>query len=237
LSLHFFVDALAAIGIECSAAGSGTLAIELAARRRFDLLLIDARMPAPDGMQTLRAIRAGNGASAATPAIATSAEHDPCEARLLEAGFSTIMRKPLALDGLHACVARHLQASACGSGHRAPSSIVLDDTRALDAAGHDAAIVRALRGLLAIELERLPAEFASLSARNDRAAMRERLHRLAASAGFCGAVELAHAIDRLQRELAVDGADFACALREFIAIGAATRVASDTASDRGQRGA
>lgn len=236
LTLHFFVDALAAIDIDGIAAGSGTVAIELAVQRRFDLLLIDARMPAPDGTQTLRAIRTARGASATTPAIATSAEHGLCEARLLEAGFHEVMRKPVALDALHACIARHLRMPECGIEHRATCSTLLDDTRALAAAGDSATIVSALRGLLAIELDALPAELASMAAAHDRVAMRDRLHRLAASAGFCGAVDLAHAIDRLQGRIAIDGAHTGDALREFDTICRATRLATSAARDGAQRG-
>ena len=50
-----------------------------------------------------------------------------------------------------------------------------------------------VRGLLVAELDALPAELAAVSASGDVAALRDRLHRLDASAGFCGAPALASA--------------------------------------------
>jgi HPt (histidine-containing phosphotransfer) domain-containing protein len=81
---------------------------------------------------------------------------------------------------------------------------VLDDAQALSAAGGDMAIVAALRGLFATELDALPAEIEALAMRSDIAGLRDRLHRLDASAGFCGAPTLQAAISRLRRSL--DGA-------------------------------
>jgi HPt (histidine-containing phosphotransfer) domain-containing protein len=78
---------------------------------------------------------------------------------------------------------------------------VLDDTRARDSVGGDPAIVRALRELLCKELEALPAELETWRLDDDRAALKDRLHRLDASAGFCGAAVLTEALAVVRKDI------------------------------------
>ena len=230
LTLHYFSDALAAIGIESTRAGQGALAIELAAQQRFDLLLIDARMPEIDGKQTLHAIRSGGGASCNAPAIATTAADGVAHADLLGAGFAEVIIKPVALTTLRASLARQrVSATAAEADARADSPAMLDDAHALAATGEDAAIVTALRGLLVGELDLLPAECAEFARNHDRGAMRDRLHRLAASAGFCGATALATSVEHLRLALD-DSGDMQRALTLFLATCMATRTALDGAA-------
>jgi CheY-like chemotaxis protein/HPt (histidine-containing phosphotransfer) domain-containing protein len=200
VSLRFFADALAALGVSTELAHDGIETVAQAGRARFDLLLLDARMPGLDGAQALARIRAEAGPSQHAPALATTAEAGAAaHARLVDAGFAGVIAKPVTVDALRATLARHLQgwiggaASPSGSGTAA-----LDDARALAATGGDASILAALRGLLIAELDALPAEMAGFGERNDAAAARDRLHRLDASAGFCGAPALAAACATLR---------------------------------------
>ncbi len=219
LSLQFFSDALATLGIACTTAGDGASAVALATPRRFDLMLIDACMPGLDGIGTLHAIRAAQGASSATPAVATTAAPDLVRPALIDAGFIDVLGKPLTLAMLEHCIMRHLRTAA------RPAADLLDDAAALAVAGDDVAIVAALRGLLAGELDRLPAELAVLGDARDLAGLQERLHRLAASAGFCGAHDLAGAVAGLGRQLAIDTTDPRPALANFLETCRATRAA------------
>ena len=144
------------------------------------------------------------------------------------AGFADVLSKPIGIDALRATLTRHLPREP----HVAPAS--LDDAQALNAAGGDRSIVAALRGLFVAELQALPAEIESLAANGDVAGLRDRLHRLDASAGFCGAPALQAAIARLRALLggprwprdAIDDflADCAC-VREALAAQAATDTA------------
>jgi CheY-like chemotaxis protein/HPt (histidine-containing phosphotransfer) domain-containing protein len=190
VSLAFFADALAQLGVASELAQDGLETVARASRTRFDLLLLDARMPGLDGAQALARIRAQAGPSRQSPALATTAEAgDDARARLLEAGFAGVIAKPVTIDALRAALARHLAAEASDG---------LDDARALAATGGDASILAALRGLLITELDALPLEIAACGARGDIAALRDRLHRLDASAGFCGAPALAVACSTLR---------------------------------------
>lgn len=179
VSLHFLEAAVIQSGHVVTAAADATAA--LAAHGSFDLLMIDRRLPDIGGVDLLHALRE-RGVTA--PAIATSAEIDASlAARLRGAGFADVLEKPATIRRIHEIIARHLPNIA---------PVMLDDIAALDAVGGDANALRALRGLLARELEDLERELENLPV----AALIERLHRLRASCGFCGASALsAHASD------------------------------------------
>jgi len=203
VSLRFFADALEALGVSSELAHDGVETVACADRTRFDLLLLDARMPGLDGTEALARIRAGTGPSQRTPALATTAEAgDAVRARLVDAGFSGVIAKPVTIEALRTALARHLP-DALGDAGRAPgnASDGLDDAHALAATGGDASILAALRGLLIAELDALPAEIAGFGERGDAAGLRDRLHRLDASAGFCGAPALTRACATLRGAL------------------------------------
>ncbi|MEO5559465.1 MAG: response regulator [Dokdonella sp.] len=201
LSLQFFHAALTALGVDCIQACDGAAALELARGDAFDLILLDVRMPGLDGPEVLRQIRARPGPSQHATALATTADNDAAShATLRTAGFVDVLIKPLAVDALRTALDRHLPASHSReiAGNQ---DEWLNEAQALAAAGGDRTIAAALRGLLIAELDLLPAEVAAISERRDAQALRERLHRLDASAGFCGAPVLAKAGSALRAAL------------------------------------
>lgn len=192
LSLRFFEDVLRAAGHDCTCVGNGLDAVAAVSARHFDLLLFDARMPGLDGPGALQRIRTNDHPSRDCPALATTADNDATSReRLLAAGFAEVLPKPLAAATLRAAVAAHLRVAL-------DPAVPLDDARALSAAGGDVAIVAALRDLLAGELSGLPEQVECWARERDFDALRECLHRLDASAGFCGASALADAIAQLR---------------------------------------
>lgn len=197
LSLRFLVAALAVPGIECSEAADGDAAVELALARRHDLLLLDARMPGCNGADALARIRARAGPSRDAIAIATTADDDGAtRAGLLARGFSLVLGKPMAAEALLDAVRRQLPLTVAED----PPAWI-DEAQALRVAGGDPAIAAALRGLLAQELDILPDELRRFAEQSDPAALRERLHRLDASAGICGVVQLREAVARVRSGL------------------------------------
>ena len=197
LSLRFLVAALAAPGIECSEAADGNAAVALAHAQRHDLLLLDARMPGCSGPEALARIRADVGPSRDAVAIATTA--DPASgthAELLACGFSRVLSKPIAAEVLLDAVNDHLRTAVAED-----APVWVDEARALRVAGGDPAIAVALRALFAHELEALPGELRAFTARADATALRDRLHRLDASAGICGVAQLRELVERVRRGL------------------------------------
>ncbi|MHB8679662.1 MAG: response regulator [Rudaea sp.] len=186
VSLRFLDAAVAQCGCVVVSAADGAAA--LAAGGVFGLLLIDRSLPDLGGGELLHALRA-RGIDAA--AIATSAEIDSAMAlELRAAGFADVLEKPASVERIGKIVRRHLPHI---------ESALLDDAAALAASGGDADALRALRGLLAKELEQLERDLTHDDLATDTARLDARLHRLRAACGFCGAAALA--------ELAADWQD------------------------------
>lgn len=180
---RFLGDCMETLGCHVITRASGRDALEAARAHAFDLLLIDRHLPQMDAATLLRRLRADPAAaSAAAPAIATSAEWDTASRRrMLEAGYRAVLAKPCTPEALKQTLESHVDARVWPVCH---------DRAALDAAG-SAANLAALRRLFALELEQLEQSLPAL--RQDRDALCDRLHRLCASAGFCGAPALAAA--------------------------------------------
>ena len=91
----------------CECVEDGAEAVEAARTGRFDLILMDIRMPRMDGVEATRAIRALGGLAGAVPIIALTANADTDEVALyLAAGMRCVVEKPIkperlleALDG------------------------------------------------------------------------------------------------------------------------------------------
>lgn len=189
VSRAFLVETLRQSGCSVEAVEDGETALAAARERRFDLLIFDRSLPGLRGDQALRALRPdANAVSRDAPAIATTAEPDTeIHSALRNAGFCRVLIKPLSAESLQEALRESGIASA-----------ILDDAAGLAASG-SAEILSALRGLFAAELEMLDRDFDA--ACRDHAALRERLHRLRASCGFCGARSLQTAAAELSDAL------------------------------------
>ena len=190
-SRRFLGDGLRRLGAQVETCDDGPAALERARSRRFDLLLLDCRMPGAGALQVLAALRGDEAAASHTsPAVASSAESSADQRHgLLAAGFSDVLLKPCDLQALKRVL-------ACCDGNAGP---LLDDRAALDSSG-DAGTLQALRGLLRDELLQLDRELERL--RSDPAGFADRLHRLRSSCGFCGAAALGRQVQSLQQWLA-----------------------------------
>lgn len=187
-SLLFLTEALRGLGLDATGCADGPSAIELARQRPFGLLVLDCRMPGGGAEQVLTALRADGYDKLA---VATSAELDePTRQRLFDCGFNDLLLKPCQQSDLRRIAA--LIDPALGGED------LLDDTQALASSG-DEDIMRALRGLMRDELLQLDREWEELA--QDSARLRERLHRLLASCGFCGTASLATQTLLLQQHL------------------------------------
>ena len=96
-------------GLTVITAENGRLAVALAREQRFDLILMDCRMPVMDGFEATLAIRALGGEHGAVPIVALTAYGltEPRQ-RYLDAGFDDLIVKPYTLEELEAALYRWL---------------------------------------------------------------------------------------------------------------------------------
>ena len=88
-------DVLRAAGLRTIEAATGDEAIDLAAKRRPDVILLDLRLPDIDGTDVARALRGGAG-TGRIPVVALSASPNTSGSdRLLAAGFDGYLQKPI----------------------------------------------------------------------------------------------------------------------------------------------
>jgi two-component system, sensor histidine kinase len=82
-------------------AEDGLQAVEAAKSGRFDLILMDIKMPRMDGVQATRHIREFAGAVGQVPIIALTANADPEDARsYVASGMSCVVEKPIKAEAL-----------------------------------------------------------------------------------------------------------------------------------------
>lgn len=201
-SRRFLCDGLRSQGARVRGCADGIQALQLACAQAFDLLLLDCRMPGAGAREVLAALRADDGASFGSLAVASSAELGiSMERELLASGFHHVLRKPCGIAELQGVLAL------------LPGAMpVLDDEAALRASG-DATAMQALRQLLRHELAQLRLELDA--PQRDDGALGDRLHRLRSSCGFCGAPALAAETARLQQRLRADPGGSAPAIARF----------------------
>ncbi|SMX50420.1 PAS domain-containing hybrid sensor histidine kinase/response regulator [Maliponia aquimaris] len=107
INMQLARDMLHLLGHQVTVAVNGLEGVQAAAQRRFDLILMDIRMPVMDGLAATRAIREGQGPNQATPIVALSANVLPeAKDRFISGGMSDFLGKPLSKTELAELIAR-----------------------------------------------------------------------------------------------------------------------------------
>jgi CheY-like chemotaxis protein len=89
----------------CESVNDGAEALEAARAGRYDLILMDIKMPVMDGVAATRAIRALPGVPGRVPIIALTANADPDDAEgYLAAGMNGVVEKPMKPEHLLAAL-------------------------------------------------------------------------------------------------------------------------------------
>jgi signal transduction histidine kinase/CheY-like chemotaxis protein len=100
-------------GCTSETAEDGVEAVEAVQERRFDLILMDIKMPRMDGVQATQAIRALDGPVSRTPIVALTANADPEDARkYLSIGMAAVVEKPIKPERLRMAMNAALEQAA-----------------------------------------------------------------------------------------------------------------------------
>jgi len=100
-------------GCTSETAEDGVEALEAVQERRFDLILMDIKMPRMDGVQATQAIRALTGPARNIPIVALTANADPDDARkYLTIGMAAVVEKPIKPERLRMAMNLALEQAA-----------------------------------------------------------------------------------------------------------------------------
>ncbi|MBO4928435.1 MAG: response regulator [Clostridiales bacterium] len=110
INLTVVVNLLKNTKIKIDTSTSGAGAVERAEKTKYDLILMDQRMPEMDGTQTLHLIRATEGgASQNVPVICLTADAViGAKERYISQGFSDYLTKPIDIAALEKMLIKHL---------------------------------------------------------------------------------------------------------------------------------
>jgi signal transduction histidine kinase/ActR/RegA family two-component response regulator len=109
VNLTVLKQILGALGHDVVCARSGAEALEIAARRAVDMVLLDIQMPGMSGPETLRRLRAIEGPNRTAPVVAVTADvlsHDKAGYGAL--GFQGYVAKPIQVPALAAALSAAL---------------------------------------------------------------------------------------------------------------------------------
>jgi DNA-binding response OmpR family regulator len=216
ISSRFLAAALEALPARVEVAAS--MAEAIAGDATHDLWLLDANLPDGSGIELFAQLRKRQPR---VPALAHTADDSPAlESRLLAAGFTSVLVKPLAAAVLQQAVRECLGLEAASDASTATPSIeaapLWDDAVALAALNGNADHLQTLRGLFLQELERQHLAITAALAEGDLDRARHQLHQMRASSGFVGAMRLQRMVVLLEKSpgAAPVAAEFDTVLRQ-----------------------
>lgn len=185
---------LESLGYRVHVAENGIKALQAFRERKYDLILMDCRMPAMDGFDATRAIRDLEIAKALnrTPIVAMTAnamsgDREKC----LGVGMDDYLTKPFEIQNLDAILNHWL------SKNIAHVSLDLETIRGLEASMSAETLDRLISAFL-VSLRSSGEEFSSLTAKKDWKSVGFLAHKVKSSAKALGAVHLANCLQELE---------------------------------------
>ncbi len=173
--------ALESAGASVVAVDNGREAVDAAAERQFDLILLDIRMPVMDGREAVRQIRLKGSLA---PMIALTASTNPGEfEKLIAEGFDDVWPKPLTIADLMSRIAGYTDSVPDSDESTTPKRIPPAATPHLPSAATRAKLAQIRAAFIKALPERVDGLRAAAT-RADRSELRERLHQLVGSAGL-----------------------------------------------------
>jgi two-component system sensor histidine kinase/response regulator len=213
------VAMLSGAGYQVDTVRNGAAAVQAAAARPYDAILMDCQMPEMNGYDATAAIRAREGVSRHTPIIAlTAGARREDRERCLSAGMDGHLAKPINQDALLALVARSARHGVTSIpavsriSHPTAAEFAIDhadfdELRLLaEATEHD--FVTELIDQFVRETDLLLVDLRAASAQGDAVAVGHLAHSIMGSGGQLGGRRLALSCGRLEgRAIAGDLSD------------------------------
>ncbi len=181
---------------------TGAEAVEAAAKRTCDLVLMDVQMPGMDGLEATRLIREHERTTGACVPIVAMTAHTMKgdRERCLEAGMDDYLSKPVHRERLFEVIAAISSGAAASASTPAPKPELED---VLERVGGDMALLRELADVLRQDSARLVSEMRAAAGRGDSEALRRAAHTVKGAVGNFtteGPYEIALRIETEARE-------------------------------------
>jgi len=219
------VAMLSSVGYRVDTVVDGAAAVQAAAARPYDVILMDCQMPELSGYEATAAIRAHEGSGRHTPIIAMTAgarreDRERCSA----CGMDGYLAKPVTKDALLALVARYLRDRPAMAGPLPPAvmasaseatidPVVLNQLRVLGRAA-EADFLGELVAQFVQDTGPLLVQLREARDADNAPAVGGIAHRIKGSAGQLGGRRLASSCARLEHEATTDLSNSRAHLRE-----------------------
>ena len=198
---------LASLGYTADIANDGVEACEMSARRDYDAILMDCRMPRMDGFTATAEIRHREPRDRHTPIIAMTASALVADReRCLTAGMDDYLAKPVNPTELDQTLARWIAGGAATPQRTTPARTPADpiSRRLAELAGDgtdpEVALVKRLVGSFLNRAPRHVADLDEAYRRGDLRVVEEVAHSLKGAAGNIGAVAVQEVCGRIEDE-------------------------------------
>ncbi|MBZ9556596.1 MULTISPECIES: ATP-binding protein [unclassified Modicisalibacter] len=209
-------------GVECVSARNGEEALALARAQRFDLVLMDIRLPGMDGIETTTALRRLDEHWANCPIVALTAHALPEDTRaLVDTGMQAVLTKPLDVTALDRLLATYLDlpdaprddAPAGTDDEELP--VVDTDLGTTLAGGRPDLAQRMLDDLLE-SLDDSEARLRQTYQAGDEEGFLDAVHHLNGACRYCGVPQLALVAETLESRLRAQGIDAVADIHEAL---------------------
>lgn len=172
VSQEFAAEAVRRIGHIVTTAASGSEALDILARKSFEVVLLDVQMEGVDGLEVTRRFRAAERGKR-TPIVALTAQTATSDRdRCLEAGFDAVVTKPATQGTLGAIIREVTGAMRTFDGIPAPADAILD------AVGGNVRLLARVRDAFAMQTPRLLDALREAIAAHDGDALFRTAHTL-----------------------------------------------------------
>lgn len=209
VSLEFAVAVFQRHGCDTLSARTAPLALELAKRHEPELVVLDIQIPTLDGLQLMRRILVSGDRHCKPVFVALTGETRPSRhAWFLRSGFFRVLTKPATAAQLLNCLDLDAVPAAEGFVYQTTASTgtpALQQKSALQALDGDRALLAKFRLSFGRELNMICPRIDQHIVLGELGEAAKLVHRLSATAAYCGAQPLQNCCKSL--EAALDAAD------------------------------
>jgi signal transduction histidine kinase/CheY-like chemotaxis protein/HPt (histidine-containing phosphotransfer) domain-containing protein len=196
-------EMLKSVGCEVDTAQDGLEAVEMAASRAYDVILMDMRMPRLNGLEATRRIRESEGPNAAAPIIAVTANAEKAEiGRCKDAGMNDFISKPFdrnrLLQSIQHCIQLNGSIPMSEQSPNPGDDILSSDVLRQLAKDTSESALPMMITVFHGEVQKRMKLIKALRDGSDVTELREQAHALKSCAGTFGALRLRELARRLE---------------------------------------